>query len=268
MCRLFGCRSLEPDGVAHELLQGQNALRVQSREHPDGWGVAWYSSAVPHVVRSLSAAHADREFDRVGDFVRSPTVVAHVRKASVGGLSLENTHPFLLGRWTFVHNGTVPAWEKVRPHLEALLEPSLRRRLRGETDSERCFALFLTQLSRRADPEAAPFDAAARALCETVSWVRALTAQATPEPPATTFLLTDGAMLLACRHGRTLHCSSPSRDAQGRVAWFAVSSEDPHGAARAGGRRGPWLLLDEDDWVGVDGDLRVHRGRLDQAATP
>ena len=42
MCRLFGCRTATPGAVAHELLHGANALRVQSREHPDGWGLGWY----------------------------------------------------------------------------------------------------------------------------------------------------------------------------------------------------------------------------------
>src|SRR5947209_19451022 len=137
MCRLFGCRSREPSGVAHELLHASNALRVQSKEHPDGWGVGWYEGGDPRVVRSLTGAHGDAEFERVSSFVHAETVVAHVRQRSVGKVAQENTHPFQRGRWLFAHNGTVPDWAHVRGGLEEQIEPALRATLSGETDSER-----------------------------------------------------------------------------------------------------------------------------------
>ena len=31
----------------------------------------------------------------------------HVRRATMGGLSLENTHPFALGNYSYCHNGTI-----------------------------------------------------------------------------------------------------------------------------------------------------------------
>ena len=31
----------------------------------------------------------------------------HVRRATMGGLTLENTHPFCLGNYSFGHNGTI-----------------------------------------------------------------------------------------------------------------------------------------------------------------
>src|SRR5947209_5745269 len=111
MCRLFGYRALEPASVQHELLEANNALCVQSREHPDGWGLGWYVGGEPQVARALEPAHADDDFAAVGRFLASRTIVAHVRKASVGRVALENTHPFEWGRWLFVHNGTVPRWD-------------------------------------------------------------------------------------------------------------------------------------------------------------
>src|ERR1700704_1190016 len=138
MCRLFGCRSAAPGVVAHELVHGANALRVQSREHPDGWGLGWYVGRVPQVVRSLSAAHGDDDFEEVGSFVTASTIVAHIRKASVGAVSLENTHPFEWGPWLFAHNGTISEWEKCAAAIEAEIDPGLRAKMEGETDSERC----------------------------------------------------------------------------------------------------------------------------------
>lgn len=261
MCRLFGSRSRLPDGVAHELLHGSNALRVQSHKHPDGWGLGWYEGATPRVVRSLAPAHGDSEFEKLSSFVSAGTVIAHVRQASIGRVATVNTHPFRRGPWLFAHNGTLPAWEKAREPLEALLDPSLRAELNGETDSERCFYLFLSRLRRRCDLETATIAHAAAALSQTVAEVRALVDPLADKPSSTTFLLTDGRLMLACRRGRTLHISSPAPDAEGRVDYVALASEDPTGDEPPSGRF-PFRLLPEDSLVTVDEDLRLRVGPL------
>ena len=255
MCRLFGCRSRDASGVSHELFHGANALRVQSREHPDGWGVGWYEERTPRVVRSLTPAHGDADFEKLSRFVTAQTVIAHVRKASVGKVAEVNTHPFQRGPWLFAHNGTLPDWERVRGPLEDLIEPGLRKELRGETDSERCFLLFLTRLRRQRGAESADAASAAAALAETVSLIREL-AEAGGQPASTTFLLTDGRLLLACRRGRTLFISSPAPDADGRCEYVAFASEDP-GEPPLGGKRA-WRLVPEEALVAVDADLRLN----------
>ena len=254
MCRLFGVRTRAPSGVSHELFHGANALRVQSREHPDGWGLGWYENGAPRVVRSLTPAHGDQDFEKLSQYVSAQTVVAHVRKASVGKVARENTHPFQRGAWLFAHNGTLPGWEKTRGPLEELIDPSLRAGLHGETDSERCFLLFLSRLRKRCSVDAADLDSAAAALAETVALVRGVVEPA-EKPASTTFLVTDGRLLLACRRGRTLFISSPAPDAQGSCDYVALASEDP-GEPPLGGKRA-WRLLPEESLVAVDPDLRV-----------
>ena len=254
MCRLFGSRTRSPSGVSHELFHGANALRVQSREHPDGWGVGWYEDGTPRVVRSLTPAHGDQDFETLSQFVTAQTVVAHVRKASIGRVADENTHPFQRGRWLFAHNGTLPGWEAARSRLEAQIDPALRQGLCGETDSERCFLVFLTRLQRRCEIERADVEAAAAALVETVALVRQIVEPA-EKPASTTFVLTDGRLLLACRRGRTLFISSPAPDASGRCEYVAVASEDP-GEPPPGGQRA-WRLLPEESLVAVDEELRL-----------
>ena len=258
MCRLFGCRSKESSGVAHELFHAANALRVQSKEHPDGWGLAWYEGGAPRVVRSLTPAHGDEEFEKLSRFVRATTVLAHVRKASIGRISPENTHPFQCGRWLFAHNGTLPAWERGRSLLEELIAPQLRREMRGETDSERCFYLFLTQLRDRCDPENADAPSAAAALAESA----AMAVDACGRDASTTFLATDGRLLLACRRGRTLFLCASQPDREGRHGYVAVASEDP-GEPPPGGSRA-WTLVAEEGLVCVDQELRLHVTTLRQ----
>src|SRR2546425_10816753 len=152
MCGVSGCRPAAPGGVAHELLHGANALRVQSREHPDGWGLGWYVGRVPQVVRSLTAAHGDEDFEEVSSFVTASTILAHIRKASIGRVALENTHPFEWGPWLFAHNGTVPGWEERRGALEGEIGGALRGKLRGGTGSERRLLVFFARPARRCGP--------------------------------------------------------------------------------------------------------------------
>ena len=209
---MFGVRATEPAPLQRSLIEDDNALRVQSKEHPDGWGIGYYAESTapgipsPLVIRSVSPAFADEEFDLAAHQILARTVVAHVRQASCGPVCLANTHPFHHGRWLFAHNGTVREFESCRARLEAEIDADLRGSLSGDTDSERCFLLILSRLrARKPLAEAHSPEQMARALLETIPVVRGH-ADAPGEPTSSlTFILSDGLSLLAYRDGRTLH---------------------------------------------------------------
>ena len=84
--------------------------------HSDGWGIAFFESdgqkpgkAARHFVDKESAATSPIAQMLRTYPIKSHNVVAHVRKATVGKVTLENCHPFgreLWGRyWVFAHNG-------------------------------------------------------------------------------------------------------------------------------------------------------------------
>ncbi len=106
---MFGFCAARPAAVARALIDEPNALQIQSRDHADGWGIGYYpeGNASPRVLRSINPAYADAEFTETAGQISARTVVAHVRRASCGPVSLENTHPFHHDRWMFAHNGTV-----------------------------------------------------------------------------------------------------------------------------------------------------------------
>ena len=56
---------------------------------------------------------------------------AHLRRATLGGLTLVNTHPFVMGEYSFSHNGTVIRYPRLR-------DPGCGPP-QGETDSEHLF---------------------------------------------------------------------------------------------------------------------------------
>ena len=74
MCRLFGFRSVIQSQVHRSLVSADNALLLQSSDHPDGWGVAYYQEGSPHLIKSASTAIDDHLFRRVSGIVSSQTV--------------------------------------------------------------------------------------------------------------------------------------------------------------------------------------------------
>ncbi len=246
MCRLFGQRA-DPDyDTCEPLCSSHNALRTQSHQHPHGWGIGWYVDGMPRVRRGIMPAHADVAFVRAAHRARSGIVVAHVRDASVGPVKLQNTHPFAFGRWLFAHNGTLARYRtsaRIRSTIEAEIDPELRAAIRGDTDSERCFYVFLTRLSAHGASAEDPTLADVRAaLAETVAAISRITDGHPPKRSTLNFLVSNGQLLAACRHGKTLHTARHA----GEGHLFAVASE-PIG-------RADWGAVPEDGFVGVDAE--------------
>lgn len=78
--------------------------------------------------------------------LQAEVVILHTRRATVGRVKPENTHPFRFKEWMFAHNGTVEGFEELRDQLRSAMPPFLERDIRGETDSEHLFRLFLSFL--------------------------------------------------------------------------------------------------------------------------
>jgi len=254
MCRLYAQRSDSAACAAEPLCSSRNALRFQSHRHPHGWGVGWWQGGRPRVLRGLLPAHSDQAFCDASHAARSQVILAHVRDASVGPIAEQNTHPFALDRWLFAHNGTVARYRRsarVRAALEAEIDPSLRRRLRGETDSERCFLLFLTRLRARLAGATPPTLAQVRrALGEATETIARLADPGADRPSSLNFLVSDGRLLAGCRRGRTLHWMHEA-GAAGRL----VIASETIGAH-------PWREVPEGGFVGVGPALRPTTGPL------
>ena len=144
MCRVFGCVAAEPVSIRHELLDAENPLIRQSEDHDSGWGMAVYERAdggEPHLVRFPEAAYADGEFVTATS-LQGRIFNVHVRRATMGDLRFENTHPFSLSSYTLGHNGTILQYTR-------LLEPGMTAPA-GDTDSEHLFNLLMSDYDRAA----------------------------------------------------------------------------------------------------------------------
>ena len=140
MCRVLGAVGNAPISLRHELLDAQNPMIRQSEEHDSGWGAAVYVHAEgeePTLTRFAQAAFEDEHFIAATE-QEGRIFNVHVRRATLGGLTLANTHPFVHGAWSYSHNGTVIDFPALR---EPGVEPAL-----GDTDSEQLFNFLLARL--------------------------------------------------------------------------------------------------------------------------
>jgi predicted glutamine amidotransferase len=146
MCRLFALSGgREPVSAEVWLLDAPDSLAVQSRHNPDGTGLGTFDEHGRPVVRKQPiSAYSDAAFAREARHERSRTFLGHVRFATAGALTLENTHPFEQDGRLFAHNGVLAGL----PRLEAELGADLSL-VKGQTDSERLFALITRETRRR-----------------------------------------------------------------------------------------------------------------------
>ena len=158
MCELLGMNCNVPTDIRFSF---SGLIERGGRTGPpsDGWGIAFYEDRGcrafhdPHPgceseIAALVRSHA----------VKSKNVICHIRKATNGRVSLENTHPFmreLWGRsWVFAHNGRLKGVKRW---------PLKFYRPIGTTDSEHAFCWLLDQIRHRF-PEQPPRTRDLRAL--------------------------------------------------------------------------------------------------------
>ncbi len=145
MCRLMGYVSHEDRSLSEFVGPAFNEFAELSWLHCDGWGVAGVESGAdyPTLVVEPTQASKSEEFAKITQSSKSDGALLHLRWATAGlPVKSGNTHPFTHGEISFIHNGGVlPA-----SSLEPFIDNDLLTKLRGETDSERYFALIVTQM--------------------------------------------------------------------------------------------------------------------------
>ncbi|MFQ6004176.1 MAG: class II glutamine amidotransferase [Woeseia sp.] len=154
MCELFAMSSRRPASVTYSVDEfSRNGSKL--RHNRDGWGIAFARDREPILVKEPRPA-SDSPWIRfiARQRIKTTAAIAHVRYASRGQPTMENTHPFrrALGRriHLFAHNGTLTGIEQI------VDEPALRYLPIGETDSEIVFCWLLTRLDHYYDRDETP----------------------------------------------------------------------------------------------------------------
>ena len=204
MARLLGFISNRPDLGARVVEQEGRALSVRRKSGvTPGWGVGFYQGGeILLKRRPIDDRPEIQVLDMIKD-LRADILLAHVRAATVGTLRTENTHPFRYRQWLFAHTGTVEAFPALRARLSDSLPQFLQRDVRGDTDSELLFHLFLSFLhdAGQLDRPAVDAQSARAALRATVSLVDRLVAEENAGLSAMNILVGCAEYLLAAHGG-------------------------------------------------------------------
>lgn len=260
MCRLFGLHGGEqPVSATFWLLEAPGSLAAQSCRNPDGFGIGTFRDGVPEVDKRPVRAQDDELYATQARDEVSRTFIAHVRYASVGELSPENTHPFEQDGRLLGHNGVLGDLDHVEERLG-----EARELLRGTTDSERLFALITRGIRDHGGDVRAGIVEATRWLAAEVPLFSLNFVLATPDelwalryPEANELLVLerDPGGTRRCRH---LDESSPygtirvrTDEARARPVVVVASEamdEDP-----------AWRAVEPGELVRVGADLRVER---------
>jgi glutamine amidotransferase len=184
MCQLLGLNANTPTDVVFSF----TGFSTRASEHQDGFGIAFFEGAGARLFVDAQDARGSPVAEMVRRYpIKSCNILAHIRKATQGGIALENTHPFvreLWGRyWVFAHNGNLADYA---PRLHASFRPV------GATDSERAFCWLMQELAKA--------HASVPPVAELTATLREL-ARAPAAHGSFNFLLSNGQALWA--HGST-----------------------------------------------------------------
>lgn len=168
------------------------AFQPRAEHNQSGWGVGWFRDGCATVIKEPGRADESKKAQALIDEAPTSNVfVIHVREATVGSVSQDNTHPFtgqVRGRdWLFAHNGTIN--NLARLNVNGFVS-------KGNTDSEVAFHYLLTTLDR--------LDSGSGEDAKTDEILNA--ARILSEDGKVNFLLTDGETLYAYHDGhKSLH---------------------------------------------------------------
>jgi glutamine amidotransferase len=229
MARLFGLIGNRADLGGRVLAVESASLRVDTTKLPGGprplgWGLGFYQGGEVLMRRRPIDERGVVDVAHIAGDVRGDIVLGHVRSATVGGFSTENTHPFRYRQWLFAQAGTIAHFDSIRDRLVASVPEFLRAGIRGETDAEVLFHIYLSFLHDAGRLQEGMVDAAAvgEALRSSLAVADAMAAEVGGEPAAINLVVSNGEFVVALHRGDAM----AYREFRGRDDADAILGDD------------------------------------------
>ena len=138
--------------VSNSLIQ--QSKKAKMRVNPlngDGFGIGWYpehGDPIPGTFVSVEPAWSNRNLSQIATKIPTHHFFAHVRDASIGmPVSQSNCHPFQCGPYLWMHNGRLDQFSRFRRLILNGLSDQAFDFIKGNTDSECAFAIFLDEIN-------------------------------------------------------------------------------------------------------------------------
>lgn len=200
MARLFALIGNRSDLAGRVLASEAAVLKVRAAPGTNlGWGLGFYQGGEVLMRRRPIDDRSEIDVAKVAADARTDALLGHVRAPTVGTLRTENTHPFRYRQWLFAQTGTVSAFDTVRDRLLHTVPEFLRSGIRGETDAEVVFHVYLSFLhdQGRLNDDVVEPQIIVEAVRQTVAVVDGMVAEIGAEPPAFNLMVTNGHAVVA-----------------------------------------------------------------------
>jgi glutamine amidotransferase len=202
MARLIGYMANRADRLRDAFHQERAAVTRMPTDQSGAWGVGFYQGDEVLYKKQPTPDGQPIDWDAIVQNIKSDCAIAHVRQATVGAFSVDNTHPFRFRQWLFAHVGTVTAFDEIKEELLASVPDFLRRNIRGRSDSELLFHLVLGELHEASQLEVLTpsSEAVVAAISKTL---HKIDERVGSSHPASTLnvLIGNGQILVGARHG-------------------------------------------------------------------
>lgn len=207
MAHMFGFIGNRAD-LGSRLLEHHKKMLAVPRRQQDalGWGIGFYQAGEVLLRRRPIDDRDEVNLADSVENVRTDILLGHVRRATTGQLRTENTHPFRYRLWLWAQTGTIAGFDQLRERLLDSQPAFLRRNVRGDTDSELFFYLFLSFLHDAGhldDSRVAPGHATA-ALRASISLVDRLSREEGHSENTGDIMVSNGEHLFAVHRGGTM----------------------------------------------------------------
>jgi len=285
MCRLLVYKGRQMF-MSDLLTKSEQSLILQSykareRKEPlngDGFGVGWYDhdiDPIPCVFTSTRPAWSDRNLFHLSEKIRSTCFFAHVRAASRGSyVSQFNCHPFQCKQFLWMQNGKIADFPKIKRRVRDSLDDEYYNFIKGTTDTEHTFALFLNLLAEHLEDYS--IGDLRETLIATIPQLNSWTEEAgVADPSYYNFAITDGQSVIATRYVTNTSYEAPSlyisqgerfEHRDGKYHMIATN-ENPYAVIIASEPltedRSCWKVIPQNHIVTVTPEFHIHTQPID-----
>lgn len=179
MARLFGFIGNRSDLGPRVLEVEAAALRVHAGKVRLAWGLGFYQGGEVLLRRRPMDERRLIVIPSLTRDVHTDALIGTVQPSSQGEPRTQNTQPFRFRQWLFTQTGSLQHVRTLRDRLTETIPDFLVRNVRGDTDAELVFHLFLSFLhdASRLGDLIPPRTAATAALRKTVSLMDSIAAE-------------------------------------------------------------------------------------------